>query len=257
MDRNGEGGKRKHLTLQERIDIWSYLGRGWSFKEIGAELERDPTTISKEVRRHRYFKAAKKYGDIRDHPCKRRRSCTKRKLCTGRSCRIPCRECLECYKHCDEFTAVLCDISNRPPYVCNGCDKQTQKQCKDDKYYYNGNQAYKEYQVTLSEARQGADISRDALMCIEDLAEPLIKKGQPLNHIYAHHKEEIGISKRTFYRYVDKGYIGLMNIDMRRVVRYKQRKKNHTSRPDPAKKNGPTWDCFEEYVKGHPGIRVV
>ena len=44
--------KNKHLTLQERLTIESELWRGSSFKKIGLLLEKDCTTISKEVRKH-------------------------------------------------------------------------------------------------------------------------------------------------------------------------------------------------------------
>ena len=42
--------KNKHLTLQERLTIESELCRGNSFKKIGLLLDKDCTTISKEIR---------------------------------------------------------------------------------------------------------------------------------------------------------------------------------------------------------------
>ena len=44
--------KNKHLTLEERIIIEQRLMKKESFKSIGRELCKDPTTISKEVRNH-------------------------------------------------------------------------------------------------------------------------------------------------------------------------------------------------------------
>ena len=41
--------KNKHLTLQERLTIESELWRRSSFKKIALLLEKDCTTISKEV----------------------------------------------------------------------------------------------------------------------------------------------------------------------------------------------------------------
>ena len=41
----------KHLTLSERIKIEKLLDENFSFKAIGRELERDCTTISKEVKK--------------------------------------------------------------------------------------------------------------------------------------------------------------------------------------------------------------
>ena len=40
----------KHLSLSDRITIESMLEKHHSFKEIGSFLDKDPTTISKEIR---------------------------------------------------------------------------------------------------------------------------------------------------------------------------------------------------------------
>jgi IS30 family transposase len=111
--------------------------------------------------------------------------------------------------------------------------------------------------MLLSESRQGADRTEDEMMAIEELCKPLILKGQPLSHIYAHHKDEISISQRSFYRYVNGGYIGLMNIDMRRVVRYKKRKQHAEPKPDPEAKIDHTYDCFLRFLETNPGIRIT
>lgn len=44
--------KHKHLTIEERDDIETLLNAGFTFKDIGKELGRDPTTIAKEVKRN-------------------------------------------------------------------------------------------------------------------------------------------------------------------------------------------------------------
>lgn len=44
--------KGKHLTLEDRIEIQECLNHGMTFKEIGERLQKDQTTISKEVKRH-------------------------------------------------------------------------------------------------------------------------------------------------------------------------------------------------------------
>ena len=43
----------KHLTLNDRISIQSQLLDGASFKSIAQLLSKDPTTISKEIKRNR------------------------------------------------------------------------------------------------------------------------------------------------------------------------------------------------------------
>ena len=45
--------KHKHLTLSDRNDIQLDLERGETFKAIGQSILKDPTTVSKEVKRNR------------------------------------------------------------------------------------------------------------------------------------------------------------------------------------------------------------
>ena len=45
--------KHKHLTLSDRNDIQLSLERGETFKAIGQSIRKDPTTVSKEVKRNR------------------------------------------------------------------------------------------------------------------------------------------------------------------------------------------------------------
>jgi len=258
---NGNEVKWKHLTEDDRERIAHLLNEGHKFSEIGRILGKDPTTISKEVKARRYKKPGRKTPA---HPCKNATTCRLRNVCPGRQglCSRLCHGCPWCTKHCDRFAPYEreCCREKKAPYVCNGCEKHVHGQCLyRDKYFYGASTAHKQYRRLLSESRQGADSTQDEMAAIEELCKPLIVKGQPLSHIYAHHKDEIGISKRSFYRYVDGGYIGLMNIDMRRVVRYKKRKRGNAPKepkPVPAAKDGHTYDCFLKFLEENPGVRI-
>ena len=48
--------KHKHLTLSDRNDIQLGLERGETFKAIGQSILKDPTTVSKEVKRNRQIR---------------------------------------------------------------------------------------------------------------------------------------------------------------------------------------------------------
>jgi IS30 family transposase len=50
-------GNQKHLTLSQRIEIEKGLNYNRFFAEIAMTLEKDPSTISKEVRKYRAEKA--------------------------------------------------------------------------------------------------------------------------------------------------------------------------------------------------------
>ena len=59
-------GDQRHLTLSDRITIEKGLNNRCSFAEIGRQINKDPTTVSKEVRKHAKVKEFNGYGTI---PC--------------------------------------------------------------------------------------------------------------------------------------------------------------------------------------------
>ena len=69
--------KNKHLTLQERLTIESELWRRSSFKKIALLLEKDCTTISKEVRKHIEIKETGSRGKSVNN-CINRDTCLKK-----------------------------------------------------------------------------------------------------------------------------------------------------------------------------------
>ena len=46
-------GNQKHLTLDNRIAIEKGLDSGLSLRQIAASIGKDPSTVSKEIRKHR------------------------------------------------------------------------------------------------------------------------------------------------------------------------------------------------------------
>ena len=62
---------------------------------------------------------------------------------------------------------------------------------------------------------------------MDELITKLVKKGQPLTHIYAEHENEIPVCLRTLYNYIDDGELTVKNIDLRRKTGYKKRGKGY------------------------------
>ena len=256
MEKRNEN-KWKHLTEDERARIARLLSEGLRFSQIGEIIGKDPTTISKEVKARRYI-AESKYK--LEHRCVKAKNCTRKNVCPDRSdCIKPCRTCAWCTHHCKDFKLFLfeCCRETKAPYVCNGCEKHTYNRCKRHKYFYGSQYAQKQYRSILVESRLGADRTEGEMAAIAEIAGPLVDQGQPLFHIYQHHAHELPISVRTFYRYVDAGYIGIKNIDLRRVVRYRKRKhKVVRIKPMPGLKTGHTYDKFLEFVAANPEVPV-
>lgn len=247
--------KWKHLTWAERDRIRAGLKNGLTFEGIAEYLGRDPTTIAKEVRRHRFKREVKRISWEND--CELRDKCRKRDLCNKprrHKCIIPCRKCLECSRHCPDYKPGTCRVEKHPPYVCNGCKKQSL--CRLDRYYYGPDSAQREYRRLLTESRQGIDMTRDELQALDNLVSPLVRRGQSLSHIYTAHQTEIPVSIRTLYRYIDARYLSVKNLDMRRTVRYRPRRKK--SLPVPSRrKEGHHYEDFLRWMEEHPGARVV
>ena len=247
--------KNIHLSLSDRIIIEAGLRERRSFSAIAAELGKDPTTISKEVRAHIKLNQAggynpcmirkdcKHYGDL-CHPCK---------FTYGKSCHSCYRT--KCFDVCQDFQPAQCSKLDKPPYVCNGC--QQRQTCKLERHLYEAKFAQKEYEAIRSESRQGFAVTPAELERIDQIISPLIKKGQSIHQICVNNADEIMLDERTIYNYVDAGLLSVGNIDLPRKVRYKVRKKKPPVRVDKQCHLGRTYEDFLEYTAANPDVPIV
>lgn len=248
---------QKHLTLTERIYIEQELVQGSTFSSIASIIDKDPSTISKEVKRTRIIEDAGYTGKC--HACQNYGDCFQKSIC-GDWCKWRCRNC---YKKnpthvCPDFIPWNCGQLGKPPYVCNACDKY--KWCPLSKALYVANKAQASYEKKWTDSRKGINMTPEELQELNDLISPLVLKGQPLSHIFAVRKDEIPVCRRTLYNYFDQCVFKARNIDLPRRVRYKKRKK----RSKPRKKdyqqtyrNKRTYIDFERFMKAHPDTDVV
>lgn len=244
----------KHLTLSDRIFIQQSLNDNLRFNAIAKVLNKDPSTISKEVRRSMEIKPNKHY---KGNNCKHFDSCTESKIC-DKNCFELCRFCNEvnCWEYCSSYEPATCPGIQSPPYVCNGCTNANS--CSYEKHFYDASHAQKLYETTLSQSRSGINMTPDELQNLNDLIAPLIRSGQPLSHIYHNHSTEISCSRRTIYNYLDQGLFEVRNIDLPRRVRYKIRKKNRSANPvNYTYRSKRTYKDFEKYTNAFPDYEVV
>ena len=126
-------GNQMHLTLENRIYIEKCLDNGMAFKEIAKYLCKDPTTISKEVKKHRQLTEHNSFNS--PNRCMYKGECHLTNVCNRTiPCRKQCRSCIACNNRCDKFVLEKCITTQRAPYVCNACYKKAQ--CRMDKYFY-------------------------------------------------------------------------------------------------------------------------
>lgn len=257
---------QKHLTISDRLFIEQELSQGTSFKAIANVLGKDPTTISKEVRRSRTEIPEDSYK----RNCKRCSfydTCNDKQVCSGKYHHSihPCNNlCKRCFRfkpesECPNYLEFRCYKCNKAPYVCNSCSKKNS--CFLEHYIYDAKKAHRAYEKTLSKSREGINMTPDELQELNDLISPLILKGQPLSHIFAVHADEIPVCRRTLYNYLDQRVFQARNIDLPRRVRYKKRKK----RTEPTKRkhmeqtyrNKRIYVNFERFMEAHPNLDVV
>ena len=79
--------KNKHLTYHDRLDIEEGISKGKTFRSIGIELDKDPTTISKEIKRNLQYKDTAVVTKTLD----------------------------------GKLIKPKCTLLHKPPYVCNNC----------------------------------------------------------------------------------------------------------------------------------------
>ena len=248
---------QKHLTLASRITIETQLNERNSFKGIARLLDKDCTTISKEVKNHICFEKTGAYGRaFNDCRLAVHRQCCATKLCTGcPSSNRPCWSCGKCISSCVLYEKYVCPKLAKPPYVCNGCPERNK--CTLEKRMYKAAYAQKEYEQVRSESRSGFALSEPELKHLDAVISPLLRKGQSLHHIAIHHADELMKSERTLYSYVNSGLFTARNIDMPRTVRMRPRKSvPNTIKVDKLCRVGRDLQCFQKFKEENPGLPV-
>ena len=242
------------IDLTDRVAIETGLCRKESFAEIAKRIQRHPKTVAHEVFMNRTHIHAAYY---KGNDCRRAKSCNKKGMCgmTTDVCHKPCVLCHEhdCRTLCDRYESIACHKPDNPPYVCNTCKER--RLCIKDKYIYSAIHADAAVKRRRSDSRKGIRLKAEEKKFVDELVTRLVRKGQPLTHIYAEHRDEMPISLRSLYNYIDAGELTIRNIDLRRKTGYKPRKnkkKKAIGEPgfaDQQYRKGRTYEDYEKYVK--------
>ena len=132
-----------HLNSRDRHCIYSGLNDRKSFKQIAKELNRHPSTISREVRAHMQVKRKGARWSHFFNDCKLREACDKQYMCDNLNCPgKSCSLCGKCNYTCSEYVKEECKLLEKAPYVCNGCVKRIT--CHLEKRFYDSVYAQKQ-----------------------------------------------------------------------------------------------------------------
>ena len=232
-----------HLSEENRNNIETFINQGFSFTKIAKAIDKDRTTIAKEIKRNRIKRIPKNNNRFIS-----RNFCIHKKACGKQNCN-PNKTC---------YIESICYKLTKPPYVCNCCPSK--QHCRNIKYYYFSNYAHKNYLSTLSVSRQGINISEHDIVLIDKEISPLLKdNNQPINHIYTYKRDILPFSKVTFYNYINKNVFTFRNIDLPRKVKYKPRQSTETPKVKTNKKCriNRTYLDYQNYIANHPNANIV
>ena len=251
-------GNYNRITFKERVRIEAGIYAKESFSKIAKDLGRSTSSITREVKQNR-IKVKTPYLMGRD--CIYTSSCNQKHMCDDEYCSQKCRLCMkiDCTKICSRVKNHECPKCLRAPYVCSACSEKNKKRCIYDKYYYLAEKADANAKATRSGAREGIRLSADELQTLDEILSPLLLQGQPLSHICSTHPDEIKVSERTIYNYIEAGELTVGNLDLRRKVKYRRRRKkqNEIKCNKFNYRKGRTFEDFKKYMEEYPNTPVV
>lgn len=245
------------ITLSDRVAIEAGIYAGHTLEKIAHEIGKHPASVSREIRKNRTLAPG-------DHPygkdCRYAAECKLTNKCGLAECSGRCARCHknDCREHCDRYDNSTCSKLDRSPYVCNVC--QIRRKCRVDRAYYSAKQADAVSHRRNSQSRTGIRTKGEKLEKLDGIVSKLILKGQPLTHIYAEHSKELEVSQRTLYNYIDAGVLKIGNLDLRRKVGYKPRKKKQVQSEAFMKQDfrkGRSYEDYLKYLEKHPGTPIV
>ena len=246
------------ITFKERVRIEAGIYARKPFSRIAEELGRSTSSITREVKQNRIMvKMPYAFGTDCVYPP----NCRKTGLCGDAHCTKRCWTCTEhdCTQYCDRCVAHTCKKTEKSPFVCDCCSEKNKKACKYNKYYYIAEKADAKAKKMRSESRGGIRLTPEELQTLDEILSPLVRQGQPLSHICNTHREKIKVCERSIYNYIEAGKLTICNLDLRRKVKYrKRRKKQEEIKCNKfSYRQGRSYADFQNYIEEHPDTEVV
>lgn len=101
------------MTMDNRVTIEKGLDASLSLRNIAMQLGKDPTTIAKEIKKHRIFQEHNHYNEPKNK-CVHALSCKKKNICEiyAPVCKRACRFCNRCNSLHQTGTVALHDFAD-------------------------------------------------------------------------------------------------------------------------------------------------
>lgn len=214
----GRNYSSKNLTILEISNIEFYLNEGKGYSEIGRILDKDESTIRKEIKRYSsYFGDARKCSN-----CLNKQDCRQKYLCEKFIDNVKCSQCKFCsqaVKICPQYkVGIECELLKKNHHVCNGCE--IYYKCKKVKIKYHAETAVKMHDAVQRVSRIGTKVDSFPQE-FKDYLSDRIKNGispditmNTLPEKYQMYKS----ATSSFYEWIDKGLLDCCNLDLRNKV---------------------------------------
>ena len=239
----------KHLCFDERVAIQEGLDLGKSISWIAQAIGRSKSTVSREVQ------ARCSIIEARGNVCLHRKECDLPKGCKTKNCETPynCSSgCALCRRGCPDFEEEYCPHRENLRDFCNSCKKQ---HCRFGRRIYSARDAQKQYEQSLSDSRKGISLTEAELEHLDRVVSRKILQGISVPVICMELADVLPVSERTIYTYIDMGLLGVSNLELRRTVQRKLRKKTGpVLRVDKKCHVGRTYEDYQTYLENNPDI---
>lgn len=182
------------LTRHERDTVQRMLERGASCRQIARELGRSPSTVCSEVASHRFVTT----------PRERRGE------------RVDASADL----------SAACPRLAAWPRCCNGCGRYRAIGCKRRPHvFYEARAAQLCADSVLVSSRRGIDADEPAAAARLEAIRDCLRRGLSPEQMAARNGGPVDLSPSTIYRWVAAGYDGMTNMELRRKVGYRPRRR--------------------------------
>lgn len=248
--------KNKHLTDDQRLAPEAALRGRKPLSQIRRETGIPRSTIKRETVNRRVESTKTFYGR-RFNPCVHRGGCQAPGMCGRPDCARRCAGCgLRCREgSCPRFEEERCPRLAAPPYVCNG--RPDEQRCRLRKFHYLHKIAHEGYRRTLTESRQGVNLTEGELRAINETLVPALNRGQSPHHAMVSAPASFGICERTVYNYVNAGVLSAKRHNLPMAVRYKKRRGAPVEhKVDRHCAEGRPWGPFQDFPAENPGVQV-
>lgn len=221
-----------HLTLDERKIIQTGIENRSRKVDIARTIGKDPTTVAKEIRKHRELKARNTFN----YPS----ICIHTKACGG------------CKRKCDKYEEIKCNKRDKSPGACNKCPNISR--CHLDKYFYYATKANEEYKLDLVDFREGINLTTLERKELASILKPLLDQGQSIYQIKSSHPD-IKQSIKTLYNHIESDVFkddGINNFSLKEQVNRKKFKNKYKKRKEPTNYDGHRYKDYLKFKEENP-----